>query len=116
MKIGPLSAEKCFCKLKIGIRWGNSRYGALGKNATCKLCKETVETREHVLIDCPALEDTRSITWSRLGPGGGVPDVSVILDHTTSSEPDEKFEQATQHLVYKLHCHRLRALNALNLL
>ena len=91
-------------------------YLSSGKNATCKLCKETVETREHVLIDCPALEDTRSNTWSRLGPGGGVPDVSVILDHTTSSEPDEKFEQATQHLVYKLHCHRLRALNALNLL
>ena len=80
----------------------------------CKLCSAHIETREHMLTECPTLAEVRNIWWERVGLGGA-PQIQTILDHTTRYEPSVEMEEDIQMLCYKLHCRRLKALNSLTL-
>ena len=82
------------------------------KLPNCKLCSAEVETREHMVTSCPALQPARDAGWSKQDHGD-LPSIADLLDHTTKSVPDLQLEKASQKLCFKLHCQRLRALNAL---
>jgi hypothetical protein len=87
-------------------------YATPDLQPNCKLCASALETREHVLVHCPAYTSVRAKFWTKAGVGA-VPDISTILDHTNSAEPDVKMEELTQMYCQTIHCHRLLALNSL---
>ena len=65
----PRETEKAHTKAKLlcGVLYLNSYEATIMRgNGTCPLCKESIETREHFLLDCPTLEARRSTFRSRL--------------------------------------------------
>ena len=55
-------------------------YEAEERMPICKLCQATVESREYMLIHCPALIDTRQKWWIVRGYCD-IPDIKTLLDH-----------------------------------
>ena len=86
-------------------------FGDPDKLPHCKLCSAAVETRAHMITLCPALQPAREAGWPRQSLGD-LPDLEAILDHTVTAAPDLNLEKASQTLCFRLHCQRIRALNA----
>ena len=84
------------------------------ENPKCKLCNNDNEMREHFLIDCPAMDNTREKWWDVLGDDS-MRDIQTILDHTILYDQDKNFERQTQWFCFKMHKERLRLLNILQI-
>ena len=87
-------------------------FGDPDKLPHCKLCSAAVDSRAHMITGCPALNAARETGWPK-DHLGDLPDIAAIFDHTATVTPDLNLEKATQILCFRLHCQRLRALNAL---
>jgi hypothetical protein len=123
--------------IKVKILVGKYRLQSVsqpwGESAQCPLCGEGVDTREHFIIGCDVLEDTRRGYITRLGEflteqfgSSAEPIMShqtaliqLILDCTSpalqlgelNDEVIDNIEGISRALVYALHCERTKRLN-----